>query len=67
MLAIPFYQILFTKPLGPDIVNVFADRRSREKMGLFGNVGRKWGKNPQKEVIFKEKAGRKCTFRKLWG
>ena len=48
MLAIPFYQILFTKPLGPDIVNVFADRRSGKKLVLFGNVGRKWGKNPQK-------------------
>ena len=48
MLAIPFYQFLFTKPLGPDIVNVFADRRSGKKLVLFGNVGRKWGKNPQK-------------------
>ena len=33
MLAIPFYQFLFTKPLGPDIVNVFCRPKVGEKIG----------------------------------
>ena len=55
-------NFLFTKPLGPDIVNVFADRRSGKKFGLFGNVGRKWGKNHQKGGKYRKKIPKRSKY-----